>query len=220
MLQKTSLQFLKKLAENNDKNWFEANRKKYENTKADFTLLVQEIINATAKFDGPIGTLIPKQCMFRINRDVRFSKDKSPYKTNMGASFSAGGKKADGSGYYFHCEPGKSFAAGGYYMPMPPELGKIRQEVDYNFDEWEKIIAGKNFIKKFPKGVEGSGSLVRPPKGYYENNPAIEYLKLKGFIVSTPVPDNIITDKKLVTVIAASFETMKPMIDFLNNAVK
>lgn len=220
MLQPSSIKFLKDLARNNDKSWFEANRKIYENTKADYTALVQQIINATAKFDELIGALTPKQCMFRINRDVRFSKDKRPYKTNMGASFSAGGKKADGSGYYFHCEPGQSFAAGGYYMPMPPELAKIRQEIDYNFEEWKSIVEHKNFIKHFPKGVEGSGSLVRPPKGYDESNPAIEYLKLKGFIVSTPVPDEILTDKKLVPYITTAFQAMKPMLDFLNKAVE
>ena len=219
MLQPSSIKFLKDLAKHNDKSWFEANRKEYENTKADYTALVEQIIDATAKFDEPIGALTPKQCMFRINRDVRFSKNKSPYKTNMGSSYSAGGKKTEGSGYYFHFEPGQSFAAGGYYMPMPPELSKIRQEIDYNFDEWNKIVTDKKFTKFFPKGVEGSGSLVRPPKGYTEDNPAITYLKLKGFIVSTSIPDSMLTDKKLVAVIAASFQTMKPMIDFLDKAI-
>ncbi len=219
MLQSSSIKFLKDLAKNNDKSWFEANRDQYENTKADYAAVVQQIISGTAKFDEPIGELTPKQCMFRINRDVRFSKNKSPYKTNMGASFSAGGKKAEGCGYYFHCEPGQSFAGGGFYMPTPPELAKIRQEIDYNFDEWKKIVSAKKFTRHFPKGVEGNGSLVRPPKGYTDDNPAIEFLKLKGFIVTSPLDDNILTGKKLVAVITESFMAMKPMIDFLNKAI-
>jgi uncharacterized protein (TIGR02453 family) len=192
----------------------------YENAKADLQSMVGQLIPAIASFDEPIGALQVKECTFRINRDVRFSKNKSPYKNNMAAYFSRGGKKASVAGYYFHCEPGKSYAAGGFYSPMPAELAKIRQEIDYNFDEWKKIMDNKTFKKNFPNGVDGIESLQRPPKGYDEANPAIHYLKMKHFIVSKPITDAELQSKTLVKDVAKIFQTMKPMLDFLNLAVE
>lgn len=220
MLQNSTVKFLKELKKNNNKPWFDANRKIYETAKADYISLVDSVISATAKFDEPVGHLRAKDCIFRINRDVRFSKDKSPYKTNMGAFITPGGKKVNAPGYYFHCEPGNSFAAGGSYMPEPADLAKIRQEIDYSFDEWNKIISNKTFKKYFTKGVEGIDVLSRPPKGYADDNPAIAYLKMKSFIVSRPLNDADLLDKNLVKEIAKTFEAIKPMIDFLNHAMQ
>ncbi len=220
MLHSSTIQFLNNLQDNNNKPWFDAHRSVYENAKADLQAMVAKLIPAIATFDEPIGALQVKDCTFRINRDVRFSKNKSPYKNNMAAYFSRGGKKASVAGYYFHCEPGKSYAAGGFYSPMPAELGKIRQEIDYNFNEWKKIVESKQFKKYFVSGVEGIESLVRQPKGYDENNPAIHYLKMKHFIVSKPFTDAQLQNKTMVKDVAKVFETIKPMIDFLNLAVE
>ena len=220
MLQAATINFLKALQNNNNKAWFDEHRKLYENAKADIQDLTASLIPAIAAFDEPIGTLQVKDCTFRINRDVRFSKNKSPYKNNMAAYFSKGGKKANVPGYYFHCEPGKSFTAGGFYSPMPDQLSKIRQEIDYNFNEWKSIIANKSFKKYFPEGIAETASLIRPPKGYNENNPAIHYLKMKHFIVSSPFTDADLQKKTLVKDVAKVYETMKPMIDFLNRAVE
>ena len=220
MLQGTTIRFLNDLQNNNNKPWFDEHRKIYEAAKADLQTMVGQLIPAIAVFDEPIGTLEIKDCTFRINRDVRFSKNKSPYKNNMAAYFSRGGKKASVPGYYFHCEPGKSYAAGGFYSPMPAELAKVRQEIDYNFEEWKNMITHKIFKKYFPQGIEGIESLVRPPKGYDENNPAIHYLKMKHFIVSKPFTDSELQSKTLVKDVSKVYETMKPMIDFLNRAVE
>jgi len=220
MLQPATIKFLKDLQNNNNKPWFEDHRKIYEAAKADLQTMVGKLIPAIAVFDEPIGSLQVKDCTFRINRDVRFSKNKRPYKNNMAAYFSRGGKKASVAGYYFHCEPGKSYGAGGFYSPMPVELAKIRQEIDYNFDEWQQIITNKNFKKYFAEGVDGIETLQRPPKGYDENNPAIHYLKMKHFIVSKRLTDAELQNKTLVKDVAKIFETMKPMIDFLNRAVE
>lgn len=220
MLQPTTIQFLKNLSKNNNKPWFDQNRKVYEASKEDLEKMVAQLIPAIAKFDEPIGNLEVKNCTFRINRDVRFSKNKTPYKSNIAAYFSKGGKKANMAGYYFHCEPGKSYAAGGFYSPMPAELAKIRQEIDYGFDEWKKIINNKTFAKYFINGVDGIETLVRPPKGYDEHNPAIAYLKMKHFIVSKPFTDTELQSKNLVKDVAKAFEIMKPMISFLNRAVE
>ena len=220
MLQASTLKFLKELKKNNNKPWFEAQRKQYEIAKADFQAMVEQLIPAIAKFDEPIGGLKAKDCTFRIHRDVRFSKDKTPYKANMGAYINKGGKKINLGGYYFHCEPGQSFAAGGFYMPSPPELSKLRQEIDYSFNEWKKILDNKTFKKYFAKGVEGIETLSMPPKSYDENNPAITYLKMKNFIVSRPLSDADLQDKNTVKEIVKTFEVMKPMVDFLNRAVE
>lgn len=220
MLHATTIKFLEDLQNNNNKPWFDEHRKIYEAAKADLQHMVGQLIPAIASFDEPIGTLLVKDCTFRINRDVRFSKNKSPYKNNMAAYFSRGGKKAMVAGYYFHCEPGKSYAAGGFYSPIPDELAKIRQEIDYNFDEWKSIITNKTFKKYFPTGVDGIELLIRPTKGYDENNPAIQYLKMKHFIVSKPFTDVELKSKTLVKDVAKVYETMKPMIDFLNLSVE
>lgn len=218
MLESTTLKFLKDLKKNNNKPWFDANRKRYEAAKADFVLFVEELIGVISKFDPAVSSLQPKDCIFRINRDIRFSKDKSPYKTNMGTYINPGGKKVNTPGYYFHCEPGQNFAAGGLYVPEPSVLAKVRQEIDYNFNEWQKIINQKSFKQNFP-AVDGIEVLSRPPKGYSEENPAIEYLKMKSYIVSKPLPDTLLTDKTLLTEVAKLYRTMKPMIDFLNHAM-
>ena len=217
---KITLQFLKDLAKNNNKAWFDINRSKYELAKADIQSMVSELISSISIFDPPIGNLAVKECTFRINRDVRFSKNKSPYKTNMSSYYSKGGKKASVAGYYFHFEPGKSYAAGGFYSPAPEELSKIRQEIDYSLDDWGIILSQKKFKKFFPDGVDGIESLVRPPKGYDENNPAIHYLKMKHFIVSRPFSDAEVQSKTLVKDLAATFSVIKPMIDFLNTAIE
>jgi uncharacterized protein (TIGR02453 family) len=218
MLQPSTLKFIKDLKKNNNKPWFDTNRKKYEEAKTDFIGFIENTIAAIAKFDPAIAPLKAKDCIFRINRDVRFSKDKSPYKANMGAYMNPGGKKINTPGYYFHCEPGQSFAAGGLYVPMPPDLAKARQEIDYNFGEWKKIINDKTFKKYFTK-VDGIETLSRPPKGYSDDNPAIEYLKMKSFIASRPLTDTDLLSKNLVKEAAKTFEAMKPMLDFLNNAL-
>ena len=219
MLQPSTLKFIKDLKKNNNKPWFDTNRKRYEEAKADFILLVENILAAVVKFDPAVASLKAKDCIFRINRDIRFSKDKSPYKTNMGAYINPGGKKINTPGYYFHCEPGGSFAAGGLYLPAPEDLAKVRQEIDYNFDEWKKIVNDKTFKKYFTK-VDGIEVLSRPPKGYAEDNPAIEFLKMKSFIVSRPLTDAQLTDKNLVKEVAKTFTVMKPMLNYLTHAVQ
>jgi uncharacterized protein (TIGR02453 family) len=219
MLQASTLKFLKDLAKNNNRPWFETNRKKYEQAKEDFLAMTERCIGGISSFDPPIATLKAKDCTFRINRDVRFSKDKSPYKSNIAAYFNRNGKKGNGAGYYLHIEPGKSFAAGGMWMPEPKELAKIRQEIDYSFEEWTKFTGNASFKKTFTAGVKGE-ALVRPPKGYEESNPAIEFLKLKSFIVTKPFADDSILHKSFVKEVAHTFKTMKPLIDFLNAAIE
>ena len=221
MLQAATIKFLKDLKKNNNKPWFEKNKADYLRAKEDMDAFVEQVIGGLGKIDPDIATLLPKDRTFRIYRDVRFSKDKTPYKTNMGASFNRGGKKIPTAGYYFHCEPGgQSMAGGGLWMPMPPHLAKVRQEIDYNFDEWKKITGSRGFRKMFPKGVEGIEVLSRPPKGYEEENPAIGYLKMKCFIVSRDLSDAELQSRNLLKDVLKTFAMMKEFIDFLNRSVE
>jgi uncharacterized protein (TIGR02453 family) len=220
MLQPSTLKFLKDLKKNNNKPWFDANRKQYEAAKADMAAFVQTLIDAHGKKDASIAHLQAKECMFRINRDVRFSKDKSPYKTNMGAFINPGGKKSNLAGYYIHVEPGGCFAGGGMYMPMPDELKKIRQEIDYNLVDFKKIIQSKKF-KAVYGDLDRSAeyTLSRVPKGYEPDNAAADYLKLKSFVAVISIKDSVITSTDFKKQVLSAFEGLQPLNGFLNKAV-
>lgn len=213
------LKFLKKLQKNNNKEWFDVNRASYEHAKSELKELVAETIKGISKFDSSIATLEPKDCMFRINRDVRFSKDKAPYKTNMGFMIAPGGKKSIKSCYYVHIEPGNCFVAGGIWMPLPEHLKLIRQEIDYNGETLDKILASKSF-KKYFKGLDQEMKLVRMPKEYSEDNAHADYLKLKSFTVTMSLEEAVIADsKKVIPSIIQPFAELYKLNQFLNSAL-
>jgi len=218
MLQAATLRFLKDLKKNNNKPWFEKNKDLYLGAKEDIEDLVGHVIERFGKIDPEIANLQPKDCTYRIYRDVRFSKDKTPYKINMGAYLNRGGKKAPTAGYYMHIEPGRSMAGGGLWMPLAPELNKVRQEIDYSLSEWNSIVTARAFKKNFREGLEKEDQLSRPPKGYDEENPAIEYLKLKSFIVTRSFTDAEVQSKSFAKELVKTFESMKDFVYFLNRA--
>ena len=222
MIQAQTLQFLSELKENNNKPWFDTNRKTYETAKKNFAEVVQELIKSIEKFDKSIeeAQLEVKNCTFRINRDVRFSKNKDPYKTNLGASFSKGGKKAHSAGYYLQIDPNQCFLAGGIWMPEPDDLKKIRVEIDYNFDEFKNILNAEAFKNTFPNGLDREAATVRPPKGYDETNPAIELIKLKSFTTSSAIDSKEILKPNFTDTVLAGFKAMQPYIAFLNRAIE
>jgi uncharacterized protein (TIGR02453 family) len=216
----STLQFLQKLQKNNNREWFEQNRTQYEDARKDFSDFVAQLLQGHAAADKDLAELEAKNCVFRINRDVRFSKDKSPYKTNMGASMSKGGKKSNYAGYYFHLEPGASFAGGGLWMPEADVLKKIRQEIDYNFDEFDAILQQKSFKTVYKElSQDAEYKLSRPPKNYEADNPAIEFIKLKSFIALIPLTDEEVTSKNLLKKTLTAFAALQPVISFLNRAI-
>lgn len=222
MLQLSTVRFLKELKKNNNKPWFDNHREKYISAKNDFENFVENLLNSISSFDDDIKELPAKKCTFRINRDIRFSKDKTPYKTNMGASINKGGKKSIFAGYYFHLEPGgKSFAGGGLWMPSVPELKKLRQEIDYCFPEFEKIITNSGFKKQYA-GIEMNEAqmLVNVPKGYDKENPAAQFLKLKSFVATKVVPDALLTTRALAKEVASAFKALMPLIKFMNRSME
>jgi uncharacterized protein (TIGR02453 family) len=221
MIQPATLRFLKALTKNNHKDWFDQHRNEYETAKQNFRELVELLIREHGKKDSSIASLSSKDCMFRINRDVRFSKNKAPYKTNLGASIQAGGKKSMLAGYYFHLEPGgKSFVGGGLYMPEANQLQKVRQEIDYNWAEFTRILQAKPFIKTYGSLEKWEGmALTREPKGYEKDNPAIEILKLKSWVATAPLTDQQITQPDLPKTILQCFSVLQPMLVFLNRSL-
>lgn len=220
MLQPQTLRFLSLLKKNNNKPWFDSHRTQYEAARIDFSNFIQLVIDAVQKSDTTITGLTAKDCQFRINRDVRFSKDKRPYKENFGAFICRGGKKSIYAGYYFHLAPGNSFMGGGLWQPEPENLKKVRQEIDYNWEEFQSILKNKNFKKIYGDLYKGSDvSLSRMPKGYEENNPAIDYLKLKGLIAETKIADGDLIKSTLHKKTVAAFEALQPLLNFINRSL-
>lgn len=217
MIQSSTLDFLNKLKKNNSKEWFDKNRTDYEIAKDNFREFINELIQSTAKFDASIKMLEAKNCVFRINRDIRFSNDKTPYKTNMGASINPGGKKSFSAGYYLHIQPGASFLAGGMWQPPAPQLAAIRQEIDYNAPEFRKIIGHKDFKKHFG-GLSTEDQLKSAPKGYDKDHPEIEILKNRSFIVVQQLTDKEVLSKDFLKTCTAGFKAMHPMNLFLRRA--
>jgi len=213
------LKFLQSLSKNNNRVWFEKNRTTYLQAKDDFDQFLEMVLEELIKFEDGLAGLNPKKLAFRIYRDVRFSKDKRPYKGNMGAGFSPGGKMIQEPGYYLHIEPGnKSLLAGGLYMPDANNLAKIRQEIDYNTERILKILNDRKFKKLFPS-LGDFDKLKTAPKGYVKDHPHIELLKHKSFIVSHPFSDKEVKDKKFAKHVAATAKIIKPLNDFLKDAI-
>jgi uncharacterized protein (TIGR02453 family) len=220
MLEPQTLKFLKQLKKNNNKPWFDAYRAGYEAGRIDFSNFIQLLIDALQKSDNTITGLTAKDCVFRINRDIRFSKDKTPYKTNFAAVIKRGGRKSKFAGYYFSCSPGESFVGGGLWMPEREDLQKLRQEIDYNWDEFQSILREKNFKKIYGDLYHGDDiKLGRMPKGYEMDNAAIEYLKLKCFIGETKIPDEDLLKSSLHKKTLTAFQALQPLLNFINRAV-
>jgi uncharacterized protein (TIGR02453 family) len=215
---KTIYTFLKQLKNNNNKEWFDSHKDQYLKAKEEHEALIDEVIKGIRKFDKKIDpSLTGKQCTFRIYKDVRFSKDKTPYKTNMGASINPGGKKSMTAGYYLHCEPGKNFIAGGVWMPEAEMLQAIRQEIDYNPKPLLKILDSASF-KKYFKGLDEEDKLKTVPKGYDKTHPHIELLKNKHFLVSHELSDKEMNGADSVKTIVAGFKAMYPLMEYLRTA--
>jgi uncharacterized protein (TIGR02453 family) len=222
MITESTLAFLKALKANNSRDWFEAHRPDYQEAYGDFFDTVVRLVQSISQFDPAVAEarLDPKSCIMRIYRDIRFSKDKTPYKTGFFAYVSKGGRKGALAGYYFHLEPGESFGGGGLYMPEPPVLDKTRKAIDSRYPEWRSIVTSKRLLDHFPEGVQPSGATKRPPKGYEVSNPAIEYLKFKGYYTQRFFGDNEVTAPDFADTLSDSFIAVKPMVDFLNDAMK
>lgn len=213
-----TLHFLNQLKENNNKAWFDAHKSAFEKAKSEFASFIGEVLIGLQSFDEKLMNLQPKDGIYRIYRDVRFSTDKTPYKTHFGAFFAAGGKKSNGPGYYIHIEPMGSFVGGGMYMPESPILQKIRQEIDYNGKNLLEILEKPSFKAFYPSLWE-EGKLSRPPKGYEPNNEYVELLKLKSIVSTYSLPSHILETKEVSPVTISALMELYSLQEFLREAI-
>lgn len=220
MLSKDSLQFLDDLKANNNRDWFLDNKKRYEVFKKDYQQLVGDFLDAMKPLDPSLEMLEVKNCTFRINRDIRFSKDKSPYKDHIGVWLSSGAKGKNRSGYYVHIARTGSFIAGGFYCPEAEDLKKVRKEIAYFYEDLEEIIQNKNFKKEFGDFDRNEKNILKnPPRGYEKDHPAIEFLKLKSFETSQTFDIEEVTKEDFVSKMTKKLILLKPLNDFINRAV-
>jgi uncharacterized protein (TIGR02453 family) len=220
MLSKDTLQFLDDLKANNNRDWFLENKKRYEAVKKDYQQLVGDFLDAMKPLDPSLEMLEVKNCTFRINRDIRFSKDKTPYKSHLGVWLSSGAKGMNRSGYYLHLEKEASFIAGGLYCPESVDLKKMRKEIAYFHDDLEAILNEKNFKREFKDFDRNEkDTLKNPPRGYEKEHPAIEFLKLKSFECSQRIDFSEVTKKDFVATMSKKLITLKPLNDFINRAL-
>lgn len=214
---KDILVFLNELKSNNNREWFDLNRERYQKIKILFEEKVNSLIGEISLFDPSIGLPAAKDSIFRIFRDVRFSKDKLPYKTNVGAFIANGGRKSPGAGYYLHIEPGASMVGGGIYMPMPDVLKKVRQEIYFDAVGFKKLIEGKNFKKTFG-ALSDFDKLKRPPKDFDATFPDVDLLMYKSYTVMHPLSDDVVLSDKFSRKVAEACSTMTEFNRFLNRA--
>jgi uncharacterized protein (TIGR02453 family) len=212
----STLEFLNLLKHNNNKEWFDINRSLYVSAKTNFVNFVQNLINEMTEFEPLLKGLEAKNCIFRINRDIRFSNDKSPYKTNMGAFMVRGGKQNGDKypGYYFHIEPGKSMLAGGAYIPPAQWLTAIREKIDDNPERFLEIINDTDFRKYFGQ-LEGE-KLKKAPKGFAPDHKYLDLLKFKSYLAVHETTDKQVLNSNYFYNTIAVFKAMKPLNDFLN----
>ena len=207
----STIKFLKDLEKNNNREWFQSNKDKYENTLQNIKDVSAEVKEKLSKKD-----LIEDAKVFRIYRDVRFSKDKAPYKNNLGVHFTRATKKLRG-GYYLHIQPGESFAGGGFWAPSPEDLKRIRDEFAFDTKTIRKITSGKTFVKYF--GTLGGDELKTAPSGYDRNHPGIDLIRKKQFVVMRKFTDKEVTDKNFVKEVVATFEAMRPFFDYMSEVL-
>jgi uncharacterized protein (TIGR02453 family) len=212
------IRFLQDLSENNNREWFQENKARYDESRKKALFLTEVIINEIRKFDPEIPLLDPKDCLFRIFRDVRFSHDKRPYKTNFGSFMAKGGRKSVYAGYYFHIDPTGSFAGGGIYMPEAGPLKAIREYLAENGDEFLSLINDKNFKKIYPEMMDDK--LKTAPKGFSPDHEFIDLLRYKSFAFMKPFNQSEVFEGNYVEQLVETFKTLYPVNQFLNGALE
>jgi len=212
------LQFLSRLSENNTREWFSANKKGYDESRKKMLFLTEVLINEIRKFDPSVSVMDPADCLFRIFRDVRFSNDKRPYKTNFGCFIARGGRKSGNAGYYLHIEPGEGFVGGGIYMPEAENLKILREYIAENGEEFMSIVNNDGFKKIYPEMFDDK--LKTSPKGYAADHEFIDILKYKSFAFTHSLKDEEIISEKFIHDILLYFKQLSTMNSYLNRALQ
>jgi uncharacterized protein (TIGR02453 family) len=220
MLSKETLLFLEDLKANNNRDWFLANKKRYECYKEEYHQLIRDLLEIMKPQDASLAMLEVKNCTFRINRDIRFSKDKSPYKTHLGIWLRSGSLHTEAPGYYVHIEKDASFVGGGLYCPTPDQIQKIRKEINFFYEDLQAILNDEAFKSTYGNFNSAENTTLKnPPKGYEKDHPAIEYLKLKSYTATQKINNSDLTKNDFVKVIGQKLVTLKPLNEFINRAL-
>jgi len=208
--------FLERLSQNNNREWFQNQKDTYQQAKKEVENFIGVVGQKLIEIDPSVqGFTEPAQVLFRIYRDVRFSKDKQPYKTHFGCFFAQGGKSGTAAGYYVHLQPKGSFVSGGLWCPQPPMLKKVRQEILYNTGDFLEIIDAPAFKTFFPK-LDEEEMLQRIPTGFPADFEHGHLLRHKHYTVTSPLSNDVASSEKLLSQVLKRFETLKPFIAFLN----
>lgn len=209
------IKFLQGLKRNNNREWFQAHRAEYETARSNFEEYVLALINELSRTESLPG-VTPKDCIFRLNRDLRFTKDKTPYKPFMSAYIAPGGRKSRRMGYYVHLQPGdRSMFAGGLHEPEPKQLAAWRKSIGRDARPFKRITSDPTFRKYF--GAVGGESLKTAPKGYPKDHPELDLLRLKSVTVTRTVPDKLVISARLLDETLTTFKAMKPFLDYLDS---
>ncbi len=212
------LNFLVHLEANNNRNWFNEHKSDYNQARASFEAFVNALIVPLSQLDPSIGTITASECMFRIYRDIRFSNDKTPYKTHFSAFIANGGRKTRMAGYYVHLQPDESFIAGGIYAPDPTVLESIRNSIYQHPEEIRRILDNKRFCELFP-ALSNEEKLKNPPKGYPKDFKEVELLKNKHFVTHRALDNEFFEKADVIGRLMELFKVQYPFNDFLNRAV-
>ncbi len=213
----STFEFLADLSQNNNREWFQEHKGRYEAALQNVKEFVEELIVELSRFDPQINTDInASKCMFRIYRDVRFSKDKSPYKSWLAAGISVDGRKLDGPEYYIHIEPNNSFIAAGYWRPKKEHLDAIRQEIDYNAETFSEVLSAGQWTVD---DLSPEDKLSRPPAGYNADDPQIEIFKLKSFIIHQPLSNKELADAGAMNTVIGICKRIYPLKKFIQEAI-
>lgn len=212
-IQKESFDFLKKLARNNNREWFSKHKDEYVRAHENMVSFASALLAEMNKHDN-IETASGKDSLFRIYRDVRFSKDKTPYNAMWHGGFKRATKKLRG-GYYFCLEPGKSFIGGGFWGPNTEDLQRIRQDIDVNFDEWNRMLAAKPLVQAF--GSLQGEQLTSSPRGYAKDHPAVHLLRYKQFLLKHDFSDAEVLSPSFAKTASDIFKRMRPFLNFMSD---
>ena len=221
MVSESTIQCLKDLKTNNNREWFLDNKKRYEAVKKEYYQITADFLDSMKPLDPALELLEVKNCVFRINRDIRFSKDKSPYKTHLGIWLSTGAKNTEAAGYYLQIDTENPFVGGGMYCPQPEQIQKIRKEINFFYDDLVAITSDKDFVSTYKAlNRDENSTLKNPPRGYEKDNPALEFLKLKSYTATENFSPELLTHKDFIPLMVQKMIALRPLNEFLNRALE
>ena len=218
MITKATMSFLRDLKTHNTRDWFDMNRNRYHAARTEFISVVDAVIAGISHFEPHVLELEPEDCIFRINRDTRFSKDKTPYKPNLGAFITHRGRKVARAGYYVHLEPGECVIAGGLYMPPAPEIKAIREAIVDDGTTLRRIIGKAQFKTAFGKELPGV-RVKTAPRGVPKDHPDLDLLRLQSYEIYHDVSDKEVLSPDFINAAVRYFVMMQDYVAWLNLAL-